>query len=88
MAGVKETLELLEGAKALIVEVKKLLGDGFQWSDVEQAFADYEKDPAFKSKIDAALDNVKAVQPELADLDIFEMISLGRSLIALGAIFK
>ena len=87
MAGIDNTLALLDGLEALAVEVKVLVKDGVQFADLNQLLADYEGKPDFKVKVDKLFELVlswaKLVNPELQDLSIFEYISLGRRLLKL-----
>lgn len=85
---IKETLELIDGAIALLEEVKKLVADGVQFNDLQQLAEDYQNDPVLKAKLEAAADNINAVSDELAHLDIFEMLALGKKLLELPKLFK
>ena len=86
--GINETTELIDGLVAAGMELKKVLADGFQFDDISQLFDDYDKNPDLKAKLDAAIGNIQQVIPELQDLDFFEMITLGRKLIAIAKLLK
>lgn len=76
---IKETKELLEGVKELAKlgkQVRDILGDGYQPSDLVAGF-DVIKDQADKVDVyKAAYEGVKLVKDELKDLDKEEIIEL------------
>jgi hypothetical protein len=78
MATIKETLELIEGLKAVKKIVESELGDGFQWQeDISGVIAKAQESEAVK----VAIDGIAEVYPELQDLDLSEKFSLAFALI-------
>lgn len=82
MAGIKETTELIEGLGALSKAVIAALKDGFQPVDaldlIKKAL---DEKSELGAKLLAAFVGVAAVPGELGDLDLFEMIALGKEVI-------
>ena len=82
MAGIKETVELVEGLGALSKAVVAQLKDGFQPVDVLDLIkAVLDKDSELSAKLLAAFNGIAAVPGELSDLDLFEVIKLGQEVI-------
>lgn len=83
MAGIKETTELIEGLGALSKAVVAELKDGFQpVGDVLALIkAALDKNSELNAKLLAAFVGIAAVPGELGDLDLFEMIALGKEVI-------
>jgi hypothetical protein len=78
MASIKETLELIEGLKAVKKIVEEELGDGFQWQeDISDIITKSQQSEAVK----AAIDGISEVYPELKDLDLSEKFSLAFALL-------
>lgn len=81
MAGIKETTELIEGLGALSRAVIAQLKDGFQPADVLDLIKKaLDSDSELGSKLLAAFLGVAAVPGELGDLDLFEIIKLGKEI--------
>lgn len=73
--GTKETKEVVTLGKvvtlAILAEVKK---DGFQAKDLGA----FLKSPEFEAAVRPAVENVELVGPELAELDFFDGLDLGK----------
>lgn len=82
MAGIKESVELIEGLGALSRAVVALLKDGPQPSDLLALLKEVlEKDSELNAKLLAAFVGIAVVPGELGDLDLFEIIKLGQEII-------
>lgn len=82
MAGIKESVELVEGLGALSKAVVAVLKDGFQPVDafdlIKKAL---DEKSELGAKLLAAFVGIAAVPGELANLDLFEIIELGKEVI-------
>lgn len=74
--GIKETKEVLDGLNVVAEEIISVAKDGIQVKDAAQIVEDLLLKPEFKSKLIAAVDNIKAVPAELKDLDLVEGVEL------------
>jgi hypothetical protein len=80
MAGIKETVELIEGLGALYKAVLVQLKDGFQPTDVLELIKKaVDEDSELGAKLLAAFVGIAAVPGELGDLDLFEILKLGKA---------
>lgn len=80
MAGIKETVELVEGLGALSKAVIAALKDGFQPADVLDLIKRaVDEDSELGAKLLAAFVGIAAVPGELGDLDLFEILKLGKT---------
>lgn len=74
--GTKETIEVIVLGKvvtlAILAEVKK---DGFQMQDLGA----FLKSPEFEAAVRPAVENIDLVGPELAELDFFDGLALGKA---------
>lgn len=82
MAGIKETTELIEGLGALSKAVVVQLKDGFQPAGDVLALVKkaLDSDSELGVKLLAAFVGIAAVPGELGDLDLFEIIKLGKEI--------
>lgn len=82
MAGIKETQELIEGLGALSKAVVVQLKDGFQPAGDVLALVKkaLDSDSELGVKLLAAFVGIAAVPGELGDLDLFEIIKLGKEI--------
>lgn len=78
MAGIKETTELIEGLSALAHVVIALVKDGVQVSDAKELFSKALEDGELNKKLIAAIEGVAQVPVEVADVDFFEGLKLGK----------
>jgi hypothetical protein len=80
MAGIKETEELIVGLGALSKAVILQLKDGFQPMDVLELIKKaVDEDAELGKKLLAAFVGIAAVPGELGDLDLFEILKLGKA---------
>lgn len=87
MAGtsIKESLEVLEAARVLLVDVKNVLADGkINGSDIGVLFDLLRQ----LGTLNAGLQGVEQIPAELKDLDAQEAEQLIAKLMALAAIFR
>jgi hypothetical protein len=81
MTGIKETTELIEGLGALSKAVIAALKDGFQPVDVlDLVKKAVDSDSELGAKLLAAFVGIAAVPGELGDLDLFEILKLGKTI--------
>lgn len=76
MSDVKETKEVLLGTLELVKVIAKELQDGFQVTDLVNAFAAINGDPVKKAAVEAALQNIGNVPEEIKDISLAESIDL------------
>lgn len=84
MKDIKETKELLEGVKELAKlgkEVRDILGDGYQPSDLVAGFDVIKKQADKVDVYKDAYEGAKLIPEELKDLDKEEMVELFMMLI-------
>lgn len=80
MAGIKETEELIVAIGALSKAVIAALKDGFQPADVLELIKKaVDEDAELGAKLLAAFVGIAAVPGELGDLDLFEILKLGKA---------
>lgn len=75
MPDVKDTKELVEGLGSIIVIIVKQFKDGVQVEDIPAVLAALASDPDFQ----AGVQGIKNIPAEIANLDFFESIEVGRS---------
>ncbi len=76
--GIEETREVLVAVNELSIFLIGIVMDGIQVFDDGRAIIDkLRNDDVFRVKIQAAIDNVRAVPAEIRDLDAAEGILLG-----------
>lgn len=81
MAGIKETVELVEGLGALSKAVIAALKDGFQPADVLELIKKaVDEDSELGAKLLTAFVGIAAVPSELSDLDLWEIVKLGKEI--------
>lgn len=74
--GIKETKEVVVAANELGAFLVERLKDGVGADDAMAVIAKLQTDEAFKAKMQAAFDNVKAVPAEVKDVDLAEGMEL------------
>jgi hypothetical protein len=81
MAGIKETVELVEGLGALSKAVVAALKDGFQPADaIDLIKKALDENSELGAKLLAAFVGIAAVPAELSDLDLWEIVKLGKEI--------
>jgi hypothetical protein len=79
MLGVQETKEALHGVNRLVIEIAKLLKDGFQpGADVTAFVQMMLLDGVFKKALLAAQEGADKIPAEMKDLDMLEGIELAK----------
>ena len=73
----KDVLNLIEVISSLVV--KEVKGDGLQWTDALTLISNND----FQVKLAGAVAGIKAVGPELADLDGYESLDLAEHVLGL-----
>lgn len=75
--GIDETKEVLVAVNELGIFLLTILIDGLQvYKDVKAIIEKIKDDEEFRAKIQAAVDNIKAVRAEVGDLDASEGVIL------------
>lgn len=76
MAGIQETVDVIEAVGVLKKVLVKHLADGFQTADLVKIVEDLLGNEEAKKEIAEAIDGVEKILPELQDLSWAEKIAL------------
>lgn len=75
--GIVETKEALVAVDEVALELVKGFKDGVQIGDFATFWTDFQNNPDFRAKLEAAWDKHQAIPEEISDLDVGEVVELG-----------